>query len=906
MRFDTSPDKIEEQIGREETQRATALGRRFTLANEGHLGPVISRWINASVSPVAQRTRLCAEAYIAGDMQLFGHSLDTRLFGLAHAYDAGSPEYLEPILRWCLKGGSPGRAGEGVTFAEDLVLAVLGKTISDLALKSLPTRGSQSSSAGVEGISLAVALSNAAAAARETAAGQFITMVQGADAMAAVRRTNDRSTWAAQKKLGRVANVLASQVRHALAAEAKGEITLEHIGARHIVRIINPKTPGVTRRVSIRVGDLQESDWKLLELANVPKGAEDPGRNAWLTFALLVLCAAQREHGWFDLVDSVADRHVKHGRTMRKTRYLALSDKPRTKLKADLTKWTEMGFVYDPMVVPPEDGSYLTVKFREVTGKPGPNGWKTEGAGTDHWRAASEVMACTPWQISKDSLIEALDGCLSPLLLRDIPDEQTRLLILGAYQKDSWQDEIFLPIYMDFRGRIYTRTTWVTYQGVDLQKGLLHFPKGQPLDKAAEEALALHVTGLMGMDKKAAPERLKAYGDLHPGRDAAGLVGTCEDPTQLWTALNLIAAGTPDRVALQVDGTCNGLQHLSAMFRDEQAAPWVNLAPASSSEKPSDLYMEVAGAASVELALRAATGEAWAMRFQTSGAVITRGTVKRPVMVLPYGGTMVAIEEGVTDGLLAQDGINARCWKECLKTLGELDPEAIAGGYLAFADRPLGEHPLFKRDVQKLAKVVYDAIRRVIPKAMSAMDAFRAIAGNVGERSLEWSTGGAGEGGSPLWVVHAYAKTARRTNIFRGFHLPNSVRGLAMKCGRDEVYPAMHRTGIVANFIHSQDAAHLVETMQQFQRVGGTTFGANHDCFYTRASEASRLATAVRGAFALRYLGDPLANPVRLRDKEKVVTFPSWYSLAKEFGVEFPEMGKWDPTGVMKSFWFFS
>jgi hypothetical protein len=904
MRFDTSPDKIEEQIGREETQRATALGRRFALAQDGHLGPVISRWINASVLPVAQRTRLCAEAYCAGDMSGFGHALDTRLFGLAHAYDAGSPEYLEPILRWCLKGSSPGRSGQAgdITFCEDLVLSVIGRVISDLATKSLPSRGAQSVSEGADGISLAQALNYSAAAARETALGQFITMVQGAGAMAQLRRGHI-STWAQQHKMRTVAGFLGSQVRHALAAEAKGELALEHVGSRTIVRVINPATPGTDRRVSLKAGNLTEMDWRLLNLAVHPKGAEDPARNAWLTFAMLVLCAAQREHGWFDLVDSLSDQHQKRSRPMRKTRYLCLSEKPKTKLKADLVRWTEMGFVYDPMIVPPEDGSYLTVKLRAVTGKPGPNGWKTHAEGTDHWRVAGEVMASTPWAISKDTLLEALDGVLTPLVAKEIPEEQTRLLILGAYQKDSWQDEIYLPLYMDFRGRLYTRTTWVSYQGTDLQKGLLHFPNrgvGDPLD---DDAIALHVSGLLGMDKKALPERVKFFKDLHPGRDAAGLIARAEEPTQLWTALTLLAEGTPDKIALQIDGTCNGLQHLSAMFRDEDAAPWVNLAPAGSGETPSDLYMEVAGEASTIVALKAAAGEAWAMRLQTSGAVITRATVKRPVMVLPYGGTMIAIEEGVTDGLLSQDGINARCWKECLKTLGELDSEAIAGGYLAFADRPLGEHPLFRRDVQKLAKVVYDAIKRVIPKAMSAMDAFRAIAGNVGERSLEWSNG---FGESPLWVVHAYAKTARRTNIFRGFHLPNSVRGLAMKCGRDEVYPAMHRTGIVANFIHSQDAAHLAETMSQFQRMGGTTFGANHDCLYTRPSEILRLRQAVRGAFALRYLGDPLANPVRLRDKERVETFPSWYALAESFGVEFPEMGKWDPTGVMKSFWFFS
>lgn len=903
MRYDIPSEKLEEQIRREQAQRDAALGRRFHAAQGGFLGPVISRWINSSISPVAVRVRQAAERYLAGDHSTFSRILDTPVFGLAAAYDAGSPEYLAPILQWCLKGSSPGRVGDEITHAEDLVLAVLGRTISDLAMRSLVSHGKHSLE-GVAGLSLALVLSNAAATARETALGQFITYAQGAAAMGAVRR-RDRSSWAQRKKMNKIAGMLSGQVRHALEAEERGEIQLEHFGARTIVKVMDPsRLDAGARRVTIKADMLDPADWKLANLAAFPKGEEDPAKNAWLTFAMLVMCAAQVEHGWFDLTKAIAPRHAKSKSTKGRTRYLVLAEAPRHHLKQDLAKWIGLGFAFDPMIVPPPEGSYLTVKTKAVTGRNGPHGWRTHGEGSTAWQLAGDVMAATPWKVAKETLDEIQMGsALTDLAQAAVPDEVARRLILGSYARDAQQDALYLPLYMDFRGRIYTRTSWVTYQGNDLQKGLLRFPPGAGTPD--EEALALHTTALMGHDKKALPERLKIYRDLKPGRDdLAGIAA--DEPIQLWTTLDLLSRGDGDSVPIQIDGTCNGLQHLSAMFRDHEAAPWVNLAGSSKNTAPSDLYAEVAGHASSVVALEAAAGQAWAMRIQSSGACINRSVCKKPVMVLPYGGTMVAIEEGVADGILGQTGIKDHVWRKCLKADGIVDEEAVKNNYLAFSERPLKEHPLFNLDIRKLAKVIYDAIKRVIPRAMAAMDAFREIAGKVGDRALEWSNA---VGANPMWIVHAYPKSERRTNIFRGFHLPNSVRGLAMKCGRDEINPAMHRTGIVANFIHSQDAAHLACTMGLFQTLRGQSFGANHDCLYARSSEARIIGAAVREAFHQRYAGDPLASPVRLRssgDEGKLEQFGSWYELAKHFGVVFPEMGRWDPAEVMQSAWFFS
>ena len=261
-------------------------------------------------------------------------------------------------------------------------------------------------------------------------------------------------------------------------------------------------------------------------------------------------------------------------------------------------------------------------------------------------------------------------------------------------------------------------------------------------------------------------------------------------------------------------------------------------------------------------------------------------------MVLPYGGTLMTIQESVTDAILSQPGIDPTCWQE-------------QAGYEAFRDRTLADHPGFKSDCRDLGRLVYDAIGEVIPKAMSAMDAFRTIGRKVGARSLEWRVG---PNEDDLWVVHAYAVSAISRTTLKGFHLPNSVRSLAMRVGRDEIDKGKHAAGIVANYIHSLDAVHLARTMQRFKDLGGTNFGSIHDCLLGRPSEAHLLQRAVRETFREMYEEDPLSWPVRLREPKSgdLEEYPSWHALAESMGVSFPEKGTWMPEEVMSSAWFFS
>jgi DNA-directed RNA polymerase len=132
-----------------------------------------------------------------------------------------------------------------------------------------------------------------------------------------------------------------------------------------------------------------------------------------------------------------------------------------------------------------------------------------------------------------------------------------------------------------------------------------------------------------------------------------------------------------------------------------------------------------------------------------------------------------------------------------------------------------------------------------------------------------------------------------------------------MRVGKDEIDKGKHASGIVANYIHSLDSAHLARTAARFRDLGGTSFGAIHDCLLSRPSETHLQGLAVRETFRDMYGEDPLTWPVRMRARTKagvetLEEYPSWLALAESMGVEFPERGTWEPSEVLESAWFFS
>jgi DNA-dependent RNA polymerase len=898
------------QVKREQEARQAVLGKRAADLKAGRSGVVLKRWVNGSIVPVAERLRQFAELYLEGELDEAAKLVDSPLLELQ-----AREKPLRPLLEWALKGSSPGRAPKGETsHAEDLVLAFMGTAISAI----VKDKGS---------ISLNTVMASSSETLRETVQGQFIVSVQGAGAMAKFKERNPK-VWSQKKSLKRIAAQLQSQVKPQLLRETDEQAAVR---GRRVLHVIDRE--GRQRRLQLKRKP-EALDWEILTLAwplDDDNAAAHPQRSLWLGLAGLILACAQKEAGWFE-VTSGPKKDGRRKRAHKAPKHLCLSEQAEKNIRDDCDRWLQSGYTAHPMLVPPEDGDYLTVKHRKVTGKRPARGMWTDPKDTDAWAAAC-VLAESPWMVNPYALQHHRDN---PEIIGDDINDMMRL----AEHRRLARETFYLPVALDFRGRIYYQPSWVTPQAGDLGKSMLMFPPSGREDYAElvppgqlsrYEWMVMHMAGIYSGPQKVdkAPMPVRSSWWMGVAATWEGLPDA-DKPLCFHAHNRLFATGQMDSIPIQLDGTCNGLQHLSALLRDEEAAENVNLWASTYEQRPKDIYGKVAEVAELAMdpeahCVRAhdrceecggdcpycdqAIREPWVYRMKEAGILINRSLCKSPVMVLPYGGTREAVRLSVKRVVLEQmdksperEKLHA-IWKEMLP---EPDGKGGTRDYTAFQDRELHDHPGFNMDIQCLSSLIWDSIAPVIPKPMEMMNALAEIGSWVGNKALAWQTGV--RDGKPLWVMQAKSAASIKRVQMKGFHLPNMIRQLALLSGTNDVDPKSHRTGIVANFIHSQDAAHLALTVLDFKAKGGTCVGAVHDCLLVRPSEAQLMGECLREQFIRLYENDPLSMPVKTIDVDtgEVVEYASWYEVAVEAGVELPQRGDFDITEVRHSAWFFS
>jgi len=382
----------------------------------------------------------------------------------------------------------------------------------------------------------------------------------------------------------------------------------------------------------------------------------------------------------------------------------------------------------------------------------------------------------------------------------------------------------------DFRGRLYAVTTGVNPQGSDLQRALLRFADGKPLaTQAAQDWFRVDGANRFGVDKVAFAERIQWVRDNH-----LHLLAMADDPLAhdgwreadkplqflAWVKEYAAWQRNPDtflsHLPVGMDGSCNGLQHFSAMLRDEVGGKAVNLVPC---RQPRDIYQQVADTVQARLAKldMAALDEAQAAlaaKWQAHG--VNRKLVKRSVMTLPYGATRFSCAQFIVDDYLAKG----------------MAPEFGPGERMAAA--------------HFLSHHVWAAIAEVVVAAPKAMAWLRQCAGKLiagGQNLIRWTA----PTGFPVVQAYFEAETLRVNSMLMG--------GMQIKVAQagDIPHKRRHQNGIAPNFVHSMDAAHLTLTILAARKQGIASLAMIHDDYGTHAADAGALARIIRQTFVRMY-----------------------------------------------------
>jgi DNA-directed RNA polymerase len=389
-------------------------------------------------------------------------------------------------------------------------------------------------------------------------------------------------------------------------------------------------------------------------------------------------------------------------------------------------------------------------------------------------------------------------------------------------------DEFYFVWQLDFRGRKYPVESFMSPQVADWGKATIEFANGVPINNEEEaEWLAIHGANTFGEDKISLDERVRwAYANEE------NIVRTAENPLDFlwWTEADkpfqFLAwvfefygwmregRGFITHQPCAADGTCNGLQHLSAILLDERGGSAVNLTP---SPLPKDIYTDVANETKRLIEADARTGNLMAKQCLEFG--ITRKITKRPVMIVPYSGTQHA----------------------CRAYIEEAIEEQVAKG----AKSPWGDD--YFTPSLYLSAHVWAAIGTVITSAREVMtfvkDIGRAYAKQ--QQPMEWITP------TNLLVRQAYPELEKRRIKT---HIDGSIVKLAYQHQKDgTISKSKTASGASPNFIHSLDAAALTFTVNRCMDVGIKDFAMVHDSYGTHSPNMKVLGDLLRESFVDMY-----------------------------------------------------
>lgn len=437
-------------------------------------------------------------------------------------------------------------------------------------------------------------------------------------------------------------------------------------------------------------------------------------------------------------------------------------------------------------------------------------------------------------------------------------DRAAAMFKLNAASQMSAYDSIWFPHFPCFRGRMYPSPIHLSPQGDDLCRGLLEFATPCEPTKEAIDQVKIQLSAAFGFDKKPYDQRVNF------GSEVMGKIGKTFDPFEqrIWmdaeepfTALSCIMAligaanGEGIRVPCARDGTCNGLQHLAALGRDEVGARAVNLID---SDEPNSVYLIIATRVNelieedCKVTSYASNDEmppCWAWRGN-----VTKDTVKRSIMTTPYGVTKIGMRsQFISDG--HTDDLEGR-------------PYQLAAYMEGLVVRAMGD---------------------IVESARSIMQYLQTVAALVNEtgKPLAWTAP------TGFRVVQRYAeKKAKWINTALG----------RMRLRVDDTKRIVKRAqvrGVAPNYIHSLDASHMAFTAIACRSLG-IPFYATHDSFKTSADKVRVLERTLREEF------------VKLHSTDLLATFVE--QVEEEFGIQCPAMpskGTLDIKEVLQAKFFF-
>jgi len=425
------------------------------------------------------------------------------------------------------------------------------------------------------------------------------------------------------------------------------------------------------------------------------------------------------------------------------------------------------------------------------------------------------------------------------------------------------------PLYIttkaDWRGRIYTLSFYLTYQGNELSLALLNLYDGQTLTKEGLDYLYIYGANIYnekGMSKESLVNRIhwvKSNLDKIISLNLEFIL-KAESPI-LFTAFCLVIREYQKNPEVKIflpvflDATCSGIQHLSALVLDANTGNYVNLIPQETTSKVNDIYTEMLEPINKSLNF---LGETDMQYKKFEDIKLTRKNIKANIMTQVYNVSVMGLkdqlansfekieievvpktEKNKTETVITDIGNNTNkngeenLAKNLTKNKNKLLKKTKTFEYLV-PSKYGGFIRLNNSEVLKMAQIIDNEIFKKFPSLEKIFKYFIDIARfclncNV---PLTWFTP------AGVQITQLYNKTiTKKASIVLGSKTKSVVfRELTESSDRRKQVQA-----IIPNIVHSLDSAHLMLILEKAHKFGIIDVLTIHDCFGTHPNDMENL-----------------------------------------------------------------
>jgi len=429
-------------------------------------------------------------------------------------------------------------------------------------------------------------------------------------------------------------------------------------------------------------------------------------------------------------------------------------------------------------------------------------------------------------------------------------------------------NNIYFAYHVDYRGRIYPKSNALSPQGQSYIKSLLMFSEGKSIDTIdAEMFLAMHGANCFGEDKISFVEKHNLILSMEDeiGYCAANPLAhdaiwhEADDPWNFlafcfeWSDYRAYGNDFKSHLSIAMDGSCNGLQHLSAMFLDEVGGESVNL---TANKVKGDIYADVQ-----QLTIKLLNDRNTKIgRKLIEIEAVTRKSCKKPVMTVPYAGTKNGTRDTIREYLKDEN---------LMKHFVGIKDKDVINEYVNALWDAIEMRIIKGRDVMKF-------MSKSVPKILKASD----------KKIITWTT----PNGFKVVQRKQNIKKERVSTLLGEFAgKDRAMVQLQFECELPD--SGRHGNCIAPNFIHSLDACHLQNTVNSLP--DGLSFNMIHDSYGTHACDSRAMYEAIRQQFYDMYKNNDILQ--------------NWIKEQPEYEQpEMPTNGSLDLTEVLNSEFFFA